>query len=283
MNEYATLQVANTRFAIGCSHPPFAGWLAERCSGFLSQEEPHLWLSLSLDSLPAPRRGRGEAVPLWYLSVRDAGDGSRGHGLELSMVYSNLSGIFWPILQLCLLFALAAKQPPDLLLHAAGIVRQGAAYLFVGPSGAGKSTVCKLSANSSASVILHDDAVALSETEGSFFAWSTPLCGEIPAKSNVGAPLRAIFSLKQDETNYVTKLSGWQVMNLLVAHVQLPIGFRNGEITSERAESLKALLELAGNVPCYELHFRPDDGFWQCIERPPSSEAGAGIGRGERW
>lgn len=284
MSNYCTVQVANTRFAIKCSHPTFAGWLSEKCYGFLSQEEPHLWLSLSLNSDPeAESRGVSEQVPSWLLSTKVIGDGSHGHELKLSVASSTPSDFFWVLLQRCLRLALLAKQPPDLLLHAAGIVQEGLAYLFVGPSGAGKSTVCKLSASNGACDILHDDAVALSQTEEGFRAWSTPLSGEMRTPSNISAPLRAIFSLIQDKSTYATKLNGWQSINLLACQMLPPLGCSRGEISIEPVESLKVLLKVAGSVPCYELHFRSDGKFWQCIEHLPLSEAGAGIaGKGAR-
>ena len=271
MSRYTTLQIADTRLAIRCSHPAFARSLSNRCRGFLSDGEPHLWLSLSLDSLPQAESGgnSGEVYPSRFLSIRVIGDGDQGRELKLKVAGPNPADLLWIALQVSLRFAILAKRPPDILLHAAGIIREGSAYLFVGPSGAGKSTVCELSANNGTCTILHDDVVALTQTEDGFYAWSTPLSGEMPAESNIGAPLRAIFSLKQDEVNYAAELSGLQALNVLVAQLLPPLGYKGGEITIEPAESLKMLLAMAGSVPCYELHFRHEASFWRCIEQLP--------------
>ena len=274
MNRYTTLQVADTRLAIRCSHPAFARSLSSRCRGFLCDREPHLWLNLSLDSVPQAEGGDGggEARPTRFLSMGVIGDSGEGRELKLNVAGPNPADLLWIALQVGLRFAILAKRPPDLLLHAAGIVREGSAYLFTGPSGAGKSTVCKLSASNGACAILHDDVVALAQTEDGFCAWSTPLSGEMRAKSSIGAPLRAIFSLKPDQVNYTARLSGWQALNVLVAQLLPPLSHKKGEITIEPAESLEMLLAMAGSIPCYELHFRREASFWRCIEQLPLGE-----------
>ncbi len=254
------------------------------CHGFLSQEEPHLWLNLGLGSLPQEqsRGGSEEVCPSHFLTIRSTGNGNKNSELKVRVTCSDLIVLFSLALQFCVRSAILAKQPPDLLLHAAGIVREGLAYLFVGPSGAGKSTVCKLSADDSDFTILHDDIVAVTQTEGMFHAFSTPFRGERPAESSIGAPLRAVFFLKQDRVNYTTRLNGWQTVSSLAPQSILPLISKNGRLTIEPAESLKLLLTLVESVPSYELHFRPDNGFWKCIQQLPDGEAAGMVRKGER-
>ena len=274
MSEYVVLQVANTRFAVKCAYPGFNEWLSNRVCGFMSAEEPHVKLSLSLNSVPESKSwGISEDIdPSRFLSIRLMGNGKEEHELKISMTSPHPEDLFWLSLQCGLRLGIPAKRPLDLLLHAAGVVREGFAYLFTGSSGAGKSTVCRLLEGNGDFIILHDDMVALSQSESGFRVWSTPLGGEMPASSSISAPLRAIFFLIQDKSTYATKVSGWQTMHSLIPQMLPPLTCKNGDITIDPAESLKMLLAMAGTVPSYELHFRPDLSFWRCIEQLPFRE-----------
>jgi hypothetical protein len=199
------------------------------------------------------------------------------------MGVEDAADFFWLGLQLALRLAIPARKPLDLLVHAAGVVCEGIAYLFVGPSGAGKSTVAKLSAQESAFTILHDDAVALSQEAEGFRAWSTPLGGEMPASRSISAPLGAIFFLTQDESTSAARLRGWDAMNMITPQMLPPVSSREGQVVVEHAESLKVLLTVVGCVPSYSLHFRPDLSFWNCIEELLSNEGMIGaVGKGEK-
>jgi energy-coupling factor transporter ATP-binding protein EcfA2 len=184
------------------------------------------------------------------------------------------------MLQICLRCAIAAKLPPDLLLHSAGIVHDGMVYLFSGKSGAGKSTVCKLLAQDSSFIILHDDMVAIAQTQEIFRAWSTPLSGEMPAGDSMGAPLQAVFFLKHDLTNYVTSLSRRKAAGLLALNLVPPLVARNDSLVNQPAESIEQLLMLTERIPCYELHFRPERSFWDCIPKVFEAESVTPMGKG---
>ena len=275
MSKYIVLQVADTRFAVRCDYLPFTRWLAERHRGFISQGEPHLRLNIRLDSVP---QGRSFGN---FVSIEANGD-HREHGeLEVSVVYSNPAYLFWHMLHYCLRCAIGAKHPPDLLLHSAGIVRRGMAYLFSGPSDAGKSTVCKLLANEPSFTILHDEIMAIAQTEEGFHAWSTPLNGEMPARYSISAPLRAVFFLKHDRTNYATRLGGRKAAGQLALSLLPPYITTNGHLKFEPAESLRLALTLAERIPCYELHFRPDHGFWECIPQLFEKESATTLRKGQ--
>lgn len=259
MDKHIRLQVADTRFAVRCNVPSFMKWLAERYQGFISQGEPHLWLNLSLDNFPHGRR------PGQMLSIAAAGNHGEHIALKVSVAYKDLADFFWLALHLCLRCAMATKHPPDLLLHSAGIVRRGMAYLFPGPSGSGKSTICELLTNDSSYTILHDDVIALSQRGGRFYAWSTPPKEEIPAKYSSGAPLRAIFFPKHGQTNYATRLSGRKAAGLLAISLIPPSVVKDGSLGVAPVESLGLVFTLAECIPCYELHFRPECDFWKGI------------------
>lgn len=259
MSKYVVLQVADTRFAIKCSNSSFTSWLAGIYPDFLSREEPHLRLNLDLDNI-SQTRSSGQ-----LLSIEASGDHNQHIDLKLSVACQNLADFFWSALHLCLRCAIAAKQPPDLLLHSAGIVKGGTAYLFSGASGSGKSTICELLTNDSACTILHDDIAAISQKEGRFHAWSTPPKEDVPVRRNISAPLRAVFFLKQDQNNYATRLSGREAARLLALNFIPPMVVKDGGLGIAPTESLGILFSLAERIPCYELHFRRESHFWECI------------------
>lgn len=259
MDNYTVLQIADTRFAVRCTYPSFKRWLADNHYSYFSQGEPHLRLNLSLGGI-LHARSSGQV-----LSMVPTGNPYEHGELKFSVASSSPVDFFGYMLQICLRLAIAAKQPPDLLLHSSGIIHRGMAYLFTGNSGSGKSTVCKLLAQEPSFTVLHDEVIAIAQAEEDFHAWSTPLRGEMPARHNSGAPLQAIFFLKQDQANYATKLSCRKAAELLCYSMIPPLVVTNGSMVTEQASSLKQLLKLAELVPCYELHFKPERSFWECI------------------
>ena len=274
MNDYITLQVADTRFAITCSYPSFMEWLTERYHCFVSRGEPHLRLNVKLVGVSkGPSYNR-------ILSITTNGHHHEHGELELSMICSHPADFFGSVLQISLRCATLAKRPLDLLLHSAGIVQGGMAHLFSGVSGSGKSTVCRLLSQEPGYSILHDDMVSVSQTEDGFQAWSTPLSGEMPAKRNTGAPLRAAFFLKHGQTNYITRLSGRKAAGQLARSLVPPLIATNGSLAVKATESLRPVLALAESIPCYELHFRPENGFWKYIPQLFEKESVTNLKKG---
>ena len=285
MSEYAVIGVANTRVGMKSGHPAFAEWLSRHCAGFLSDEEPHFWVHMNVNETQAGcgdrDRAAFESSPALFVTAVRGGD--RCCELSLGLTGESASDLFWLGIQVGLRLAMPAKRPLDLLLHAAGIVRDGQAYVFVGPSGAGKSTVCRLSVGEPGLTILHDDIVALSQTADGFRAWSTPFGGEVAGSRSIGAPLAAVFFLVQDESPSVSKVNGRRAMGLAMKQLVPPVACTGSGLVLDHAESLKMLLSLVECVPCYRLHFRPDSSFWEYIERPsPGEESTTVAGEGAR-
>ncbi len=275
MNKYIVLQVADTRFAIRCDYLPFTDWLTQECSGFISQGEPHLRLNVIFDIVP---QGCYDTP---FLSIGRNSNHHQNDELLLSVAWSHSTNLFRLMIHICLRCAIAAKHPPDLLLHSAGVVRGGMAYLFAGPSDAGKSTVCKLLANEPSFDILHDEIVAIAQTDEGFHAWSTPLDGGMPARYSSGAPLKAVFFLKHDRTNYATRLSGRKAVKQITLSLVPPYITTNGRLEFETPESLGLALALAEVIPCYELHFTPEYDFWESIPQLCEKESATTLRKGQ--
>jgi hypothetical protein len=155
--------------------------------------------------------------------------------------------------------ALLAFRAGGLLFHAAGIVRQGRAYLFFGHSGSGKTTVARLSADD---VVLNDDLVLLMPQEDSWIAHATPFWNpsQIRPAGPCSGPLAAMFRLVQDTEVYLEQMGPAQALAELVSNVPV--------IPADPARSIELLAvsrRLLDAVPVYMLHFLPDASFWDVV------------------
>lgn len=102
------------------------------------------------------------------------------------------------------------------MLHSAGLVKKGKAYLFLGKSGAGKSTLSKLAAASGAEVI-SDEINLLRFEKGRFRAYGSPFWGEMRSDGRQGNwPLAGIFLLKKAKTNRLGGVTGAESLKLLL-------------------------------------------------------------------
>ena len=149
----------------------------------------------------------------------------------------------------------------SLLLHAAGVIREGLGYVFFGPSGAGKTTTSRLAA--ATADVLSDDLVILREHEDGYHLYGVPFKGELSdaPRANQTAPLQAIFRLRQDRRHAI------QPLPRIVATAELAgaAPFVNND-KSLADQLLGVCHHLANAVPVQTLHFRRDDGFWQVID-----------------
>jgi hypothetical protein len=144
------------------------------------------------------------------------------------------------------------------LLHAATVVRNGRAYVFMGRSGAGKSTVAALSPAES---VWTDEISLLRREKGEWRAYGTPFWGEFRAAgSNSSAPVAGIFGLKQARENGVEALGPVELLRNILPNVL----FFSGE-----AAANQRLLEILGQavkeIPGYHLAFRKDRTFWETL------------------
>ena len=153
-----------------------------------------------------------------------------------------------------------------LCLHSAAIARERDGFLFLGDSEAGKTTVSRLS-SSIGHPVLGDDLNFIIRDGKNYLLAAAPS----PMLSPVGysmlrPPLRGIFTLVQDDSDYLIPLSPMQMARILfdafiqqTPYVQrLPdevigLGFRT-------------ISDIARRVPAFELHFRKSPDFWKLID-----------------
>lgn len=158
-------------------------------------------------------------------------------------------------------FAHMAIERGAMLLHGAGVVRDGKAWIFFGPSGAGKTTVTTLSGGAH---VLSDDLVMIVPGEaGRFAACSVPFRGLLtpPATVDRCFPLGGMFRLVQDTEDRIEPLELPLAVGALVQ--SLPF-------VTEGASAMPAVLgvasAVASSVPVSRLHFRKGPGFWKVID-----------------
>jgi hypothetical protein len=144
------------------------------------------------------------------------------------------------------------------LLHAATVVRNGRAYVFVGRSGAGKSTVASLSPRGS---VLTDEISLLRCYQGQWWAHGTPFWGEFRAAGrNERYPLAGIYALHQAAEDRVEPLAIKQALRALLPCVL----FFNAEPRANQ-DLLTMLAGFAHDIPCNRLSFRRRAAFWKAV------------------
>ena len=149
------------------------------------------------------------------------------------------------------------------LLHSAGLVRDGRAYLFFGPSGSGKTTVTTLSPEAT---VLSDDLtlVKVVEHDGrlSCYSSSVPFRGVFAPRPERETlyPVVGFFRLVQDTEDSVVPLSGARAVGEVVA--SLPFVTERPE---RAGRAIDVVSKAVAAAPVSQLHFRKDRTFWNVI------------------
>lgn len=140
------------------------------------------------------------------------------------------------------------------MLHSAGLVKKGRAYLFLGRSGAGKSTLSKLAAGSGCEVI-SDEINLLRREGGRYTVHGSPFWGEMRADGRPGSwPLGGIYLLKKSRGNRVAPCGGSEALKLLLRCL---LNFEKGrDISSLVLNNAAALL---GKISFASLEFSKKD------------------------
>jgi len=145
------------------------------------------------------------------------------------------------------------------LLHAAGAIRNGKAFLFSGISGAGKTTISRLAPPD---VKLLTDEISYVRREASGYrAYGTPFAGELARiGENVSAPLAALYLLAQGPQNRIEELPATEAARMIL---------RNMLFFAEDSTLVKNLfdtaLDVVSRVRVRRLTFVPDQSVWELI------------------
>jgi hypothetical protein len=165
------------------------------------------------------------------------------------------------------------------VLHSAGVVRDGAAFLFLGRSGAGKTTAARLSLAQGAEVLSDDlNALVISNAKGdarggagSCVVLKLPFTGDLGERRALRPPLPlgGLLRLAQDSADALAPLSRAETMACLLACAP----FVNVDPhRRERLEQVLLALAAAAAPRAYTLRFSLSGGFWSIIDRIKLSE-----------
>ena len=153
----------------------------------------------------------------------------------------------------------------NFLIHGCAVSREGIGYLFSGPSESGKSTIAKLSSDLDYT-ILNDESVIVNKVNGHYTVGSTPIRGDFLDISNGSVPLHAIFLIRHGEANIIKKISERD----FVARFVREVVYSDTLLSTNRKETFREMMgfcvDVASEVPFYELLFLPDKSFWDSID-----------------
>lgn len=154
-------------------------------------------------------------------------------------------------------FALVAVG--GVLIHAASLARDEQAYVFPGRSGAGKTTVARLSPESR----LLSDELSIVRVDGeSVRGYGTPFWGELArGGGNERVPVAGLYFLRQANRHEAIRCTRTRAVAALMPHV---VFFSRDPRLVARALDVAATV--AARVPCFDLLFRRDAGFWGAID-----------------
>ena len=150
-----------------------------------------------------------------------------------------------------LLFQHHFARAGELVVHACGLVLDGAAVLFCGTSGAGKTTTARLWSRRAR--VLSDDRVVLTRRGRRLIAHGTPWHGEGRFAAAASAPLRALFFLRHGRTSRATPVAPPSAAARLFARTFPPPW---DAVAVDR--TLAACARVAQSLPAWDLSFRPD-------------------------
>jgi hypothetical protein len=154
--------------------------------------------------------------------------------------------------------AVLALWRGGILMHTAGVVHEGKAYLFFGHSGSGKTTSSRLSAPRQ---VLNDDGILLFlESEG-WVAYGTPFTNPTQVPPSPGrAPLGGIYRLVKDSEVFIAPISSAALLAELLSCVPILAA-----MPQEIAHVMQIETDIIQKVVGGYLHFRKDPSFWEVI------------------
>jgi hypothetical protein len=257
-----SVAIGGLRTAIGTSDPDVAAVVRARYAGFLSPGPPD-W---RIEVVAQPAAGR---PPAGDVVVRRDGRPRR-----FSVERSDLAGTLDLAERsgevrlvpgeiaiesfLRIAYSLALVDVHGLLPHASCLVRDGKAHLFCGPSGSGKTTVARLSRDA---IVLTDELPVVKLAEGRATAYGTPFWGQLArGGEDRTVPLAGIYFLHQARRHAIRPVGPRLALTRFLPNVLFFA--REGGLPA-RVFGIAA--DLVEAVPCFDLFFRPDPGFWEVI------------------
>lgn len=157
-----------------------------------------------------------------------------------------------------------------LCLHAACVQTPLGGLLFSGPSGIGKSTQARLWCEYRDAGQINGDRPILSKEKDGWRAWGSPYAGSSECHVNESCPVTAIIMLRQAPRCRIRRLNPTDALRCIWSGLTVHTW---DEEFVPRAFDLA--MELASQIPVYELHCTPDTDAIACLEEALRKERGS--------
>lgn len=150
-----------------------------------------------------------------------------------------------------------------MLLHAAAVIKEKKAFLFLGVGGAGKSTIAGLSKRYK---ILGDDIIAVRKKGGRYYAFSTPWkqAPFIKPDRHIKGGISAVFFIKKsDKISFRLLQPECALMRILSSHIHFLV-------YTKRSLTKKIFFTAADftkKIPAYEMKFEKTRNFWRELDK----------------
>lgn len=235
---------------VRCHREPLGAFSAERLTSF--------------DYLVDEQGGHVEVVA--YRMYASVGFDARievnvwfGEELEAWIVGLHVANLFR------IISAYALPRANTLMLHSAGVVADGAAYVFVGRSGAGKSTLSALSERLGHGVLSDDINLVRAGTNGGLRAFPSGFFGQYRSvgidREQESFPVAGIFLLEQAHEVHVAAVSQAMVISQMLV---------NCPFLNQAQNRLNGLMDLlsdfASRVKTGRLAFCKDEDPWSLLK-----------------
>jgi hypothetical protein len=260
------IAVAGLRTVVAVPDGEVATAVRERFGGFLSSEAPawridvgrHGGTPALLDGVDVRRAGGPARFSVKRRDFCGTVDlGTRRGDLALTDPGTVSSGVSIESF-LRVLYSLALVETRGLVVHAASLMRDEGVYLFCGASGSGKTTVARLSTDAT---VLSDELSIVRMVEDRGVCFGTPFRGELALPgADRGGSLVGVYFLHHGPRHAVEPLGPRQALARLLPNVLFFA--READVTSQ---VFRIAADLVEAVPCFDLSFRPDPGFWEVI------------------
>jgi hypothetical protein len=159
-------------------------------------------------------------------------------------------------------YSQALSAGRGMLLHAAAVVKDKAAYLFLGPSGGGKSTAASLSAKYK---VIGDDVVAIKRSGASYSVFPTPWKQAAFTKGaeRANAEVKALFFIRKSSRVSFKLIPPEEALKrMLYSHIHFLVLTRRpllDDIFATASGFVKT-------IPAYDMEFTRDGDFWPELE-----------------
>jgi hypothetical protein len=261
-----SLEIAGLHAAILTRDPEVAGIVRERYRGFLSPTIPAEMSAWRIEMNAAPALSlpddvvvRPDGAPSRFHVTRGDLAGTVDLGRRRGTVSLAGPNEFSIDSFLRIVYSLALVDAHGLVVHAASLVRHGRAFLFCGRSGSGKTTIARLSPDAT---LLSDELSIVRIEDRRARCYGTPFWGELArAGEACAASLHAIYFLHHASRHAVESVGPRHALERLLPNVVFFA--RDADLT---ARVLGIAADLVEVVPCFDLFFRPDAGFWEVID-----------------